>query len=192
MYFRKPPTFHIPDTMLEENEPIQFDLAPLVEFANQFNSVLSGTLDRFMDRFFAELEKKMNTTVTIEPPKIKTKLTEEEEAKLALELAEAGRELAGDEVTDRAKEFIAGNDRQSPRGDEFRVVDEVPMVPRQEITNKQQDMIDELKQHGNISVLPGATESGAIRVMSGSEEYIIERDGNFTNRDTGAGTNSLV
>jgi hypothetical protein len=183
MYFRKPPVLMTVE-LAKETAPIQFDITPLEEFAKQLRSLLSGVLDTFADGFFGRLEKELNSNPAIVVPPREWEDIPEPEAD---ELNESKKES----LTNEDKEAREDN-RAAPTGDDFRVVDDVPKVTTVDPTPQQQATIEALKQKGNTTMLPGVGEDGSVRLMVGSIEYKVGPSGNFTERETGAGTNSLA
>lgn len=183
MYFRKAPEFII--TTTEEN--IVDPFAPLNEFSNQFRSALSGLLDGFMNRFFEEMDKHLPD----EPP-----LVSEAGAHRSLKIDDGNDLVKKEEVSDKEPLPPKQPDAQNngPQGDDFRVVDDVPpqAITTTERTAAQDLAIDGLRSQSNVTILPGMTETGAVRCMVGADLYTIESDGNFTVENTGAGTDSTM
>lgn len=163
MYFRKAPTTIFTELESVEAEPLKIDLSQMADLVNQWNTVLTNLLNQFTDR----LEQLMADA----PVKVGYKVNFE-----------------NPNESDNAT-------RQAPSGDTnsaLRVVDDVPQVPKQEISPQQESVIESLKaQHGNITRLPSGPD-GSVKVMAGSTIYTILSSGNFTQEETNAKTSSLI
>lgn len=101
-------------------------------------------------------------------------------------------ELEEDRVPVAEGTLITGG---APEGDGFRVVDEVPVEITSSTarTTAQEEAIDKLRKQHNTNVTafkPGS--DGFVKVLVENWEYMIAPDGNWSKKDTGAKTSSLM
>lgn len=212
MYFKKMPPLEIPTIELQQVEAPDFVslfsdfiaavgmqthlagdrivdvLGELITEVKELKSALTVghaviTLPQGLENIENRLEWDSDNDRLVERPSL-----QKEPEPVPVEDLEGPGSIAA-EVKELEDEALKSGD--TPGGDGFRFVDDVPALPTSSRTPAQESMVKTLRdRYGSISVF--GTTNGDVKVLAANYIYYIKPDGTTVEEETNANTSSLA
>lgn len=180
MYFRQAPVVELQAVLEAGPSMVQIDPVSLESLSNIINE-LNFKFDEVIEKFLNNNTPTLKPAFTISKSLLPDLTTEE---------VEADRQ----EMEERESQPQEPQERAAPRGEEFRVVDDIPpeLVVRHR-TDVQDKVIDEIRRTADTNITISAPDpDGNVSVLVGDAIIEIEPSGNTSTRKNTANRTSLI